>query len=166
LKANPKEYVHSYSNVKTKEAAAGRMGDNEDSEEDEEDEEDDNPLYEEEEMSLDETPLKSEEAELKETSRPVNSTDGDLKLAASRRDLAAATYAIEQDGPTEEYNFVSKCLFPIDLAVAANNTLYPTNIVCKLMSVDEGWNDKTVIKQQIKTEWRRPLPYKCLYPRL
>jgi hypothetical protein len=36
----------------------------------------------------------------------------------------------------------------------------------KLMKVDEGWNDKTVIKQQIKSEWRRPLSYKCLYPRL
>ena len=32
------------------------------------------------------------------------------------------------------------------------------------MSVDEGWNDKTVIKQHIKTEFRHPLPYKCLYP--
>ncbi len=34
------------------------------------------------------------------------------------------------------------------------------------MKVDEGWNDKTVIKHQVKSEWRRPLPYKCLYPRL
>jgi hypothetical protein len=34
------------------------------------------------------------------------------------------------------------------------------------MSVDDGWNDKTVIKHQIKTEWRHAWPYKCLYPRL
>ena len=78
---------------------------------------------------------------MKQTSRPVDSTDGDLKLAASNDggDLAAATYATGQDGPSEEYNSGSKCLFPIDLAVAANNTLSPTSIVCKkLMSVDEG----------------------------
>ena len=100
--------------MKTKETAAWRTGDNGDSEDDEED---DNPLYEEEEMLLDKTPLKSEEAESKQTSRPVDSTAGDLKLAASSDggDLAAATYATEQDGTTEEYNSVSKCLFPIDL---------------------------------------------------
>jgi hypothetical protein len=40
-------------------------------------------------------------------------------------------------------------LFPIDLAGAANNTSR-TNIVRTLMSVDEGWNDKTVIRQLIK----------------
>ena len=51
----------------TKEAAAGRTGDNEDSEDGEEDEE--------EEMLLEEIPLKSEEAEL------------DLKLAASTDQL-------------------------------------------------------------------------------
>jgi hypothetical protein len=115
LKANPKEFVRGYSNVKTKEAAAGRTGANGDSKDEEED---DNPLYEEEEMFLDKTPLKSEEAELKQTSRsrPVDSTDGDFKLAASNDggDLAAATYATEQDGPTEEYKTsVSKCCSPL-----------------------------------------------------
>ncbi len=44
LKANPKEFVSGYSNVKTKEAAAGRMGATGDSKDDEED---DNPMYEE-----------------------------------------------------------------------------------------------------------------------
>ena len=63
LRANPKEFVNSYSNVNCKEAAAGRTGLNEDSEDGEEDEE--------EEMLLEKKPLKSEEAEL------------DLKLAAS-----------------------------------------------------------------------------------
>ncbi len=32
----------------------------------------------------------------------------------------------------------------------------------KGLKVDEGWNDKTCIKHQVKSEWRRPLPYKCL----
>ena len=63
LKANPKEFVNSYSNVNCKEAAAGRTGLNEDSEDGEEDEE--------EEMLLENQPLKSEEAEW------------DLKQAAS-----------------------------------------------------------------------------------
>ena len=163
LKANPKEFVSGYySNVKTKEAAAGRTGATGDSKDDEED---DNPLYEED-MFLAKTPHKSDDGELKPASRPVDSNDGGLKLAASNDggDLAAATYAPEQDGPTVENNSASKCLFPIDLAVAANNTSSPTNIVCKLMSVDEGWNDKTVIRQLVKSEWRHPLPYKCLYP--
>jgi hypothetical protein len=157
LKANPREVVNSYSNVKTKDAAAERTGANGDSEDGEEEDE--------EEMFLEETPLKSEEAEL--DLQPAASTDRDLKPAASNEggDPEAATYAtVTQDGPTEEYISASKELFPIDLAVTANNTLLPTTIVCKLMSVDEGWNDKTVIKQQIKSEWSRPLPYKCLYP--
>jgi hypothetical protein len=163
LKANPKEFVKSYSsNVNTKEAAAGRTGSNEDSEDGEEDEE--------EEMLLEKkVPLKSEEAEL--DLKLAASTDGDLKPAAASNeeggDLEAFTYAtgVKQDGHTQECNSSSKELFPIDRAVTKNNTLSPNTIVRKLMRVDEGWNDKTVIKQQIKSEWRRPLPYKCLYPR-
>ncbi len=73
LKANPKEFVNSYSNVNTKEAAAGRTGFTEDSEDGEEDEE--------EEMLLDNKPLKSEETEL--DLKLAASTDGELKLAAS-----------------------------------------------------------------------------------
>ncbi len=155
MKANPKEFVNGYSNVKTKEAAAGRTGATGDSKDDEED---DNPLYEED-MFLAKTPHKSDDRELKPASRPVDSNDGGLKLAASNDggDLAAATYAPEQDGPTVENNSASKCLFPIDLAIAANNTSSPTNIVCKLMSIDEGWNDKMVIRQLVKKYARRYL---------
>ena len=135
-----------------KEAAAGRTGLNEDSEDGEEDEE--------EEMLLENQPLKSEEAEwdLKQAA----SIDGELKGF-----MEPSTYAtVTQDGLTQELNSSSKELFPKDRAVTKNNKLSPTTIVRKLMKVDEGWNDKTVIKQQIKSEWRRPLSYKCLYPRL
>ncbi len=159
LQASPKEFVNSYSNVNPKEAAAGRTGLNEDSEDGEEDEE--------EEILLENQPLKSEEAEL--DLKLAASTDGELKLAASNKggDLEPSTYAtVTQDGLTQELNSSSKELFPIDRAVTKNITLSPTTIVCKLICVDEGWNDKTVIKQQIKSAWRRPLPYKCLYPRL
>ncbi len=109
--------------------------------------------------------LKSEEAEL--DLKLAASTDGDLKSAASNEggDLEAFTYAtVTQDGHTQKCNSSSKELFPIDRAVTDNNTLSPTTIVCKLMRMDEGWNDKTVFKQQIKSEWRCPLSYKCLYP--
>ena len=152
LRANPKEFVNSYSNVNCKEAAAGRTGLNEDSEDGEEDEE--------EEMLLENQPLKSEEAE--SDLKQAASTDGELKGL-----MEPSTYAtVTQDGPTQELNSSSKELFPKDRDVTKNNKLSPTTIVRKLMKVDEGWNDKTVIKHQVKSEWRRPLPYKCLYPRL
>ncbi len=87
-----------------------------------------------------------------------------LKQAASNYgDLAAATCAPEKDWPNVDTNLVVKSLFPIDSAGALNTTS-PTKIVCKLMSVDDGWNDKIVIKHHIETEWRRALPYKCLDP--
>jgi hypothetical protein len=146
LKVNPMEFINSYSNVKTNEAAAGRTGaDGGDSEDGEEKEE--------EEMLFEETLYKSEEAEL--DLKLAASTVGDLKPAASNEggDLKAFTYpTVTQDGPTQECNSASKELFPIDLAVTTNNTLSPTTIICKLMSLDEGWNTKTVIKQQIKSE--------------
>jgi hypothetical protein len=128
LKANPREFINSYSNVKTNEAAAGRTGADGDSEDGEEEEE--------EEMFFEETPFKSEEAVL--DLKLAASTDGDLKPAASNEggDLETFPYAtVMQDGPTKEYNSTSKELFPIDLAVTVNNTLSPTTIVCKLMRV-------------------------------
>jgi hypothetical protein len=136
LKANPKKFINSYCNVKTKEAAAGRTGTSQDSDNDEED---DNPLNEEETCFLAKTRYKSDDGELKPASRPVASNDGGLTHAASNDggDLAAATNAPEEDGSTVENNSASKILFPIDLAGAANNTSR-TNIVRTLMSVDEG----------------------------
>jgi hypothetical protein len=67
------------------------------------------------------------------------------------------TLVPENDGPTFEKNLTSKCLLPNDPAATSSAI-----IVCKLMTVDEGWHDKTVIKYQTKTEWRHSLPYQCL----
>jgi hypothetical protein len=166
LKANPKEFVSGYCNVKTKEAVAGRTGATGDSKNDEEE---DNSLNEEH-MSVAKTPQNSDDRELKPASsddgdlKPAASNDGGLKQAASNDgDLAGATCTPEKDGPPVENNLAAKRLFPIDPA-SLSNTTSPTNIVCKLMSVDDRWNDKRVINCQIKSEWRRALPYKCLYP--
>ncbi len=100
LKANPKEFVNSYSNVNCKEAAAGRTGLNEDSEDGEEDEE--------EEMLLEKLPLKSEEAE--SDLKQAASTDEELKGLMEPSNYATVT----QDGPTQELNSSSKELFPKD----------------------------------------------------
>ena len=124
LKANPKEFVNSYSNENCKEAAAGRTGLNEDSEDGEEDEE--------EEMLLENQPLKSEEAEW--DLKQATSIDGELKGF-----MEPSTYAtVTQDGPTQELNSSSKELFPkdrdvTDRDVTKNNKLSPTTIVRKLI---------------------------------
>ncbi len=79
-------------------------------------------------ISVAETPHKSDDGGLKPASRPVASNDEGLKQTAfnDRGDLAAATYAPVKDGPTVENNLTSKCLFTIDPAGPAN-TISPTN---------------------------------------
>jgi hypothetical protein len=115
LKANPKEFVSGYCNVKTKEAAAERTGPTGDSKDNDEE---DNPLNEEH-MSVAKTPQNSDDRELKPASsddrdlKPATSNDEGLKQAASNDgDLAAASCAAEKNGPTIEDNLAAKMFVP------------------------------------------------------
>jgi hypothetical protein len=130
LHSNPKGFISSYGNVKTDEAAAARSGDSEEEEEDNNKEEEDDIK---DDVSMAKTPADVDDEELN-----------------------AATLAPESDAPTRENNSASKSLFLTDAA----DTSSPTStirIVDKVMTVDEGWHDKTVIKSQTKTEWRHYL---------
>ena len=56
----------------------------------------------------------------------------------------------------------SKCFYTSD----ENFKLPDNKMYCKLMTVDDGWRDKSVVKIQTKPSLKPSLTYKVLYPHL